>query len=284
VAALHEAMGAFEINAVRPEIRPTTERGWLLPYLVRFDELTWRRWAYWFRMAESERLPEDPIPQIAFNAYGAAAGSGWKRTRRMLEESLNAIGRGWSGWGDSRDWDFVFDWLLFGFGDLAERPADPYEGAGDRLYQVFNVGAMVLYPADYFGDLLAESAYGRRNGFFPTPMNLTDMIVHMTMGAEGTAGVGNTEPDEAIVDGIDKADRGVVDRRLLSVMDPCVGTGRFLLSASNHSLRLYGVDIDPLVLKACKVNGWLYAPWLVRPIPFVERLAAQNVRTTAPPD
>ena len=283
VAALQDAMGAFEINGARPSVHPRTERGWLLPYLMRFDEMTWRRWAYWFRMAESERLPKDRIPQISFSAHGASAAGGWKRTRKMLEESLDAIGPGWSGWGDSRAWDFFFDWLLFGFGDLAEPPPDLHEGAGDRLYQVFNVGAMVLYPADYFGDLLAESAYGRRNGFFPTPMNLTDMIVQMTMGAAGGADAGNTEPDTADIDGIDRGTESAVDKRLLSVMDPCVGTGRFLLSASNHSLRLYGIDIDPLVLKACKVNGWLYAPWLVRPLPFVERLAAENVRTTAPP-
>jgi hypothetical protein len=279
VAALQDAMGAFEINGVRPGVHPRTERGWLLSYLMRFDEMTWRRWSYWFRMTASERLPEDAIPQIAFSAHGAAAGGGWKRTRKMLEESLNAISPGWSGWGDSRAWDFFFDWLLFGFGDLAEPPPDPHEGAGDRLYQVFNVGAMVLDPADYFGELLSESAYGRRNGFFPTPMNLTDMITQLAIG---TADTGGTRLGGADIGGVDNAADGSADKRLLSVMDPCVGTGRFLLSASNYSLRLYGIDIDPLVLKACKVNGWLYAPWLVRPLPFVERLAAQSEETQAP--
>jgi hypothetical protein len=40
-----------------------------------------------------------------------------------------------------------------------------------------------------------------------------------------------------------------------------------LLHASNYSLRLFGVDIDPLLVKTALVNGALYAPWMVRPFP-----------------
>jgi hypothetical protein len=43
-----------------------------------------------------------------------------------------------------------------------------------------------------------------------------------------------------------------------------------LLAASNHSYRLYGADIDPTVIKATLVNGYLYAPWLVKPFPFLD--------------
>ena len=40
-----------------------------------------------------------------------------------------------------------------------------------------------------------------------------------------------------------------------------------LLHASNHSLRLFGQDIDPLAVAMCQVNGALYAPWLSFPLP-----------------
>ena len=60
------------------------------------------------------------------------------------------------------------------------------------------------------------------------------------------------------------------DARTKTVMDPCVGTGRMLLAASNHSYRLYGCDINPTVIKATLINGFLYAPWLVRPFPFLD--------------
>ena len=63
---------------------------------------------------------------------------------------------------------------------------------------------------------------------------------------------------------------GGEDARTKSVCDPCVGTGRLLLAASNHSYRLYGCDLNPTVIKATLVNGYLYAPWLVRPFPFLD--------------
>jgi hypothetical protein len=59
---------------------------------------------------------------------------------------------------------------------------------------------------------------------------------------------------------------GSKEHRLKKSMDPCVGTGRFLLHASNHTLNLSGTDIDSTLCKATLVNGFLYAPWMVRPI------------------
>lgn len=61
------------------------------------------------------------------------------------------------------------------------------------------------------------------------------------------------------------ADAG--DARRLSVCDPCLGTGRMLLHASNHSLFLFGQDIDAFVLRIALFNGAMYAPWMVRPLP-----------------
>ena len=54
---------------------------------------------------------------------------------------------------------------------------------------------------------------------------------------------------------------GDTDTRAMTVCDPCVGTGRLLLHASNYSLRLYGQDIDPTLCLATLVNGFLFAPW-----------------------
>lgn len=57
------------------------------------------------------------------------------------------------------------------------------------------------------------------------------------------------------------------DPRLQLVQEPAVGTGRMLLSASNYSYRLFGQDIDQLVLDICLINGAFYAPWLTFPFP-----------------
>ena len=78
---------------------------------------------------------------------------------------------------------------------------------------------------------------------------------------------------------------GDEDCRLKTVMDPCVGTGRMILHASNYSYRLYAQDINPTVLKACLVNGYCFAPWLVRPFPFLADLPEEDVSqpVTTPP-
>ncbi|MEE4211258.1 MAG: N-6 DNA methylase [Parvularcula sp.] len=103
-----------------------------------------------------------------------------------------------------------------------------------------------------FGDLMAENRYGRGAGFFPTPEPVVEMMVRMMMS-------------------------GDEDCRLKSVMDPCLGTGRMLLHASNYPYRIYAQDINPTVLKACLVNGYCFAPWLVRSFPFLKELPKKAV-------
>ena len=124
-----------------------------------------------------------------------------------------------------------------------------------RLYQVFCLDALLLWPHDYWGDLLAQSAYGKGQGFYPTPHTVCEAMTRMLMDGK--------------------------DCRRQSVCDPCVGTGRFLLHASNSSLSLYGMDIDPLLCQATLVNGYLYSPWLVRPIPWLEP-SLEHLERTAP--
>jgi hypothetical protein len=140
------------------------------------------------------------------------------------------------------------DWLLFGLGHKGQTQSpeekDEYRGACGRLYQVFNLETLLAYPHDYFGDILAENHHGRHLGFFPTPMELCELMARMNIGED--------------------------DARTKSVCDPCVGTGRMLLAASNYSYRLFGSDINPTVIKATLINGFLYAPWLVRPFAFLD--------------
>jgi len=81
------------------------------------------------------------------------------------------------------------------------------------------------------------------HAFYPTPHPVVEFMVRLQMG-EATG-----------------------DMRAKTVCDPAVGSGRMLMHASNYSLRLYGVDIDPTLVKVTLVNGALYAPWILRPFP-----------------
>jgi hypothetical protein len=281
VAALRAHYEDFETQQPDPDVHRDLKHGWMLPALVNLDLSLWRRWRYWTlchehalgngllmfqKNADSAKaqpsarklhvtstdytqqilLPEAAIPPIQFLSAPHRA------TLRMLEAALDCIPthgswHTWSGWSY---FDYLLEWLLYGQGHKAhcELPTEPAgcEGASDRLYQVFCLDAMVLWPYDYFGDLMAGSSYGRQQGFYPTPHTVCQFMADITCGKER-------------------------DMRTETVCDPCVGTGRLLLHASNHSLRLYGMDIDATLCKATLVNGYLYAPWLVRPLPWLDR-------------
>lgn len=242
LAALRSTISAAKPRKIDPDLKRDLKRGWLLPYLLDADAFLWQRWEHWAQIMQAEKLTGEPIPQITFCPHDGAPA------RKMLETCLNAItkGSGWQGWGSWQYFIYFLDWLLYGFGfhEVQTLPEEPreYPGASMRLYQLFSIETMLAYPNDYFGDILAENQHGRRNGFFPTPIDIVTLMVQMQCG--------EMKPHE-------------------SVCDPACGTGRMLLGTSNYSYRLFGNDIDNTVRKACIVNGYLYAPWLARPFPFL---------------
>ena len=223
--------------------------GWLLPLLLEIETACWGRWDHWMKLTERGTLSDEPIPQIEFQCDGGSPA------RRMHENALNQINGhgGWEGWDSWRLFDYYLDWLLYGLGANRQKepPREPEHGAFARLYQSFCLEAMIAWPGDIFGELMAENRHGRGSGFFPTPHCVAEMMVRMNMGREE-------------------------DNRCKTVCDPCVGTGRMLLHASNHSYRLYGQDINPTVIKACMVNAYCFAPWMVKPLRFLEQAGTQS--------
>ncbi len=70
-----------------------------------------------------------------------------------------------------------------------------------------------------------------------------------------------------------------IDPRTMTVCDSALGSGRQLMHASNFSVRLYGMDIDALVVKICLINGAMFVPWRSFPFPnkwFEKRDAAHS--------
>lgn len=226
-----------KVNKIHREL----PHGWLLQYLWPIETMLYGRWDYWQECCESVgKLPNKGIPQMDFQDQPHPG------VRRMLEDCLSAIGD-WQGWDSGKVFDYFFDWLLYGFGHdtVTQLPKEPSPGASMKLYQLFDLGAFLLWPYDYFGDLMAENRMGKQQGFFPTPHCIVKMTTRMSLPVEE-------------------------DLRLKTFHDPCIGTGRFPLYASNHCLRLSGQDINPMVVKATLVNGYCYAPWLVKQIPWLD--------------
>jgi N-6 DNA Methylase len=219
---------------------PWRYRGWLLPYLIQLHGLVPAvadRWGYHLRTLEAGRLLDGPIPQVSF-------GPPDNKVFSLLHDWSRLIGRDLGGWGDFRA---LLDWLCWGLALCGEEPRLTDE-VNEGLYRRVNLGPLLARPHDYLGEHVAagKSRGWNPTGFYPTPHTVVECMVRMTM-------------HDARTDGRDP--------RLASVCDPCVGSGRMLLHASNFSLCLYGQDIDPLAVAMCKVNGALYAPWLSFPLP-----------------
>lgn len=246
---------SFALRTPDKNVRRRLSSGWMLPYLVQCEALLWGRWPYWMHLMKGGReafKEVGAIPKIEF------LGHSEPNVKKMLLQCLSEIREGYdTSWGSS-EFTYFLEWLLWGMGSGKEPPKEPpyCQGASDRLYQVFQLEAALLYPYDYFGDILAEANFGRASGFFPTPMTITIMSAMMIQDRAKETG----KP---------------ADGRLETVADPAVGTGRFLLAASNYSLRLYGMDIQPLCVLATQVNLAFYAPWGFRPIPFLDDLVKE---------
>lgn len=113
-----------------------------------------------------------------------------------------------------------FEWVDEEFGKKTRAVYDLIDVKSDRY--------------DYLGDLYIEMqghSDKKRKGQFLTPDSIVEMMVRMT---------------------VDKIDR----EKPINVLDPCVGTGRFLVKANEMlpEANLFGVDIDIRALRIAMVN------------------------------
>ena len=237
------------------QIKPWHYQGWLLPYIilanvVRSDVVN--RWGWWAACHLKGELVREPIPQIHFESE---FGRGAKDAFKIIDHCSEIIGRGTGGnW--SSFTDFI-DWLAWGCGIGKKRP-DFTERISEELYRAFNLEPFLTVPSDYLGQYLAEQK-GKGfnpNAFFPTPHAVCELMAQMNFSNGGDN----------------------LDARMLTVCDPAVGSGRQLMHASNQSVRLYGTDIDNLMVKICLINGAMFVPWMSFPFPnkWFERRDAAN--------
>ena len=224
-------------------VPPWQYRGWLLSYVQLADAHPQipGRWSHHLKTLEEGRLLTEPIPQICFEQCPPTDG------RKMIERCLNLIARHESTWASFQQ---LVDWLAWGLAVSRELPK-LREETHEALYRTFTLEPLLLHPHDYLGSILSDHRAGgwNPNAFFPTPHSIVELMVQMTLGGDASAVEGER------------------DHRLKTVLDPCVGTGRMLLHASNFSYCLYGCDIDPMVAMITRINGALYAPWMAFPFP-----------------
>jgi len=105
------------------------------------------------------------------------------------------------------------------------------------LIEEFVVAAKAK-PYDYLGEIFMEQGlHGRRQGQVLTPMPVVNLMTQMLI------------PEEP--------------KELKTLLDPCVGSGRFLLGATwaypKAPLVLFGIEIDLSLYRACLVNMALFS-------------------------
>lgn len=178
------------------------------------------RWQWYSSIMLLKEIPTEPLPQMDF------VDDHDSRAKKLVMSLLNI----------NTSLDDVLNYLLhvFGHPGFEEPPKTEIS---------FPIEEALLLDRDLFGDVYSEvMGNGLRSGtgYFPTPQNICNMMIEMTM-----------------------ADCELTN----TVNDPCVGSGRMLLSASNKSLFLSGNDVNPTCVKMTLVNGYFFAPWIALPPP-----------------
>lgn len=261
---------------------PWTYRGWLIPYIMAGHAAghCGNRWDYHLRTVQAGRLLDEPIPKIHF-------GEPDKSFESKIRDWSQIIGWDCGGWSDLRK---LIDWLAWALAVSDELPALD-DAKHEKLYREVDLSSFLIHPYDYFGTYVSINRARSWNplGFFPTPHQVCECMVNMTFhdynqenqeeSQEGNwfqqslPGMTDDPGSKSVL--VEKRQAACKlagkpaskrDPRTLKVCDPCVGTGRMLLHASNYSMRLYGQDVDNMVLTICLINGALYAPWLSFPL------------------
>lgn len=228
------------------EKRPYQYRGWLLYYILLVHQYGSQqhptivdRWGYTLKILETRKLPEEPIPQIQWLDHPHP------EVEKMLDSCMQCLyEHGYVGEARMK----LMEWIGYGC-SLLEKESTLPTSIQEALYKKLDVGLWIQHPYDYLGRVLSEAKQGKwcnPTAFFPTPHAVVDAMTQIVMHDSG-------------------------DMRLKSVLDCCCGTGRMLLHASNHSLLLYGNDIDWMMVLATKINGALYVPWLLVSLDFLKQ-------------
>lgn len=234
--------------SVEITLEQKTDRAWLVPYLLEGDRTFGvGRLHWWLGKPGDDGIPSGDIPRINFKNTGSSAVRDGLPTmgldgeqlspmgaRKHIDRIIDKLGGSWEGA------LYLVRWIHWGLGLGGRgtgRPREPYEGWSDILYRGFKLGVLQAADSDVLGGIFAErhGAGWNPHSFYPTPHPVCECMVSMTMD-----------------DGLSK---------VASVCDPCVGTGRMLLHASNHSLNLWGMDIDEMMVMVCAINLAIYAPW-----------------------
>lgn len=189
------------------------------------------RWQWWALVLLNKSLPPPalPYPKIEF----AEVFPDQAPPMKMLRDCLRPTG--------ARFEDLI-EWALYKCGafDIRNPPRRADQDLLSHWEKTFDLKIMLDHPGDWLGHFyevhVASASLRSATGFFSSPAALCKLMVSLNPP-------GLTE----------------------SVHEPCCGSGRILMAASNYSVNLSGNDVNPTLCRIAELNGWIYVPWLVMP-------------------
>lgn len=221
--------------------------GWLLPELLRLDATYQGRYELWHGTKTQPHLTLNTLARPEPVPFLKPGDAGFDKTLTMLKACFKAVG-GESQKPGMREVSYLARWMLFSLGHpyQTQLPTMDCGHAGakrTRLENEFDLSQLIRFPSDYFGHLLALSQYGQRHTrFYPTLQPIAALMADLGHQVE----------------------RSPTPMR---IFDPCLGTGRLALEASNYARALVGWERDRPLLEVALANFMLYAPDFALPIP-----------------
>lgn len=149
---------------------------------------------------------------------------------KMLNNCLKVIQR--NGLDSRQAFNQLLDWLAW---RSSLCTSNPLPEISDKLTKVFSKELLQQDPWDWLGEVAQKlSITNPRNGQFFTPRSVSDCMAQMFLH-----------------DSINNP----------TILDPCMGSGRLLLSAykiKGPKGRYFGADIDLFAYRIALINMWLY--------------------------
>lgn len=234
-------IGAADGVSIKPH-----QHGWMLNRLVSEDMAFQRRWRHWADLQDSTELPRGrDIPFCRFDDPD-------ENTLERILLCLSMIDPDWQR-SPLKAIELFFDWLLWSLGHPSVPQFPPaLHHAHNIMIQVFSPGRLILYPADYFGALLAIAK---------------------------SPGLLSTKTATRLVKSIFPGRRN--DYRDLLLLDPQCSSGALMLAASNYTYQYQAVTDNSLMAKATILNAYFYVPWAIFPFDWLPAPDATTTLTTA---
>lgn len=219
-------------------------QAWLLPAIQEIHyspeyPLVPNRWGFYFKMIELLGEGTPPPKILEKGSFGGIPQMDFSRSCPKAVKNLHAcIDIASEGGKFGRQAFARFrEFLAFACGITDIPPSRVSEEAQQELYETFDPVLMLESPHDYLGTIIAEGTPKGWNtlAFYPTPHGVCSLLVGLM---------------------------GLTDNIFQAVYEPCCGSGRMLMSASNHSVAMRGEELDLTLVQIVRIYGAFYIPWI----------------------